>query len=343
MKSKVTMKDIAEKLNISVNAVSIALNDKAGVSEDTRSNILKAAEELGYFDNNPKYVHSYANKNICMILEKMHFKDLYFYSKIILGIEEEARKNGYDIIMNFFDKGNYIIPNCLQSKKVSGVIIVGNISDEYLLELKSYNIPTILVDHTSLLESTDSILTDNKLGAFKATKYLIDKGIKEIGFFGDLEYSLSIKERFFGYQEALKTTNISRNIRELDDYINMYSILEDLEKYIINSDTESILVKVKNIQKMPKAFICSNDSAAIQLNNVLKELGYSIPKDVSIVGFDDIALSNMVVPKLTTVRVNKELMGKKAVKRLIWRMSHRDEPIENIIMSVELIERNSVI
>ena len=181
---KITMKDIAERLDISINAVSLALNSKAGVSEETRKQVLDIAEELGYLDKSPKFVKSFANKNICVIIKKYYFEDNTFYSKIMMGIGEESRRKGYDIITCLINETEENIPSCIESKKVCGIIVIGTIEDEYLVKLKNYKIPVVLVDHTSLLESTDSILTDNKLGSFNITKLLIEKGYKDIGFSG---------------------------------------------------------------------------------------------------------------------------------------------------------------
>lgn len=337
---KITMKDIAKKLNLSINAVSLVLNNKAGVSEETRSLVLKTADDMGYFDNKPKYLNSFASKNICLVLEPRFFNDPYFYSKVILGIEEESRKNSYDLIMNFIDGKNFTAPNCLESRKASGIIALGPLDDEYLLRLKNYCLPMVLVDNSSFIEPIDSILTDNKLGAYKATKYLINKGFEKIGFFGDLSYSLSIKERYFGYSEALRDSSLYGE--NLDEMIKRYSLTTKIEEFVIKHDVEAILQKLKKIVEMPEAFVCSNDSAAIQLNNALNLLGHKVPEEVSIIGFDDISLCNMIMPKLSTIKVNKELMGRKAVQRLLWRMRHKSDPVENTIMSVELVERESV-
>lgn len=339
MSKKVTMKDIAESLKLSINAVSLVLNNKSGVSEKTRSLVLKTVNDMGYFDRKTKYLNTFASKNICLLLERRFFKDPYFYSKIIQGIEDEAKKNSITLIVNFIDPENYSIPICVQEKKTSAVIALGNIPNQYIADLKKMNLPMVLVDNTSFMENVDSIVSNNSFGTYKATKYLIDKGFKNIGFFGDLDYSISIKERYFGYNEALKDFMVAKNINE---YTGRFSITRNLEEFVIKSDVKSIIEKLSNIKEMPEAFICSNDSAAIQLSNALNTLKYKIPKDVSIIGFDDTVLCNMVMPKLTTVKVNKELMGRKAVRRLLWRINHRDEPIESIMMEVELIERDSV-
>ena len=340
---KITMKDIAERLDISINAVSLALNSKAGVSEETRKQVLDVAEELGYLDKSPKFVKSFANKNICVIIKKYYFEDNTFYSKIMMGIGEESRRKGYDIITCLINETEESIPSCIESKKVCGIIVIGTIEDEYLVKLKNYKIPVVLVDHTSLLESTDSILTDNKLGSFNITKLLIEKGYKDIGFFGDLEYSLSIKERFFGYREAIKKFLKFNNFKEAEVFIEEQSVLYDVEQNIIDKNIEGIKERINRINKIPEAFVCSNDNAAIALITSLKELGYMVPKDIAVVGFDDIVLSSLIEPKLTTVRVEKDFMGRKAVDRLLWRIENKKDPDEKTILSVEVIERDSVV
>lgn len=339
--AKVTMKEIANKLNISINAVSLALNNKIGVSEETRKQVLDMAEELGYLDKSPRFVQSYASRNICTLIKKSHFEDSTFYSKILMGINEEARKKGYDIITCMINENEQSIPSCIESKKVCGIIVVAAIEDEYLVKLKDYKLPVVLVDHTSLLESTDSILSDNKLGSFKVTKLLLDKGYKNIGFFGDLEYSLSIKERYFGYKEAIKKFVCINSEDETLEYIDNYSVLHNLEEYIINQDEKGVQKIISEMENIPEAFVCSNDNAAIIVITALRELGYSIPDDIAVVGFDDIVLSSLVIPKVTTVRVQKDYMGRKAVNRLLWRLEHKNDPNENIVMSVEVVERDS--
>jgi len=339
---KATMKDIAGKLNISINAVSLALNNKEGVSEKTRKMVLNVAEEIGYLEKSTKFIKAYASKNICVLIRKLYMEDHYFYSEIMMGIVDEARKTGHDIITCITHENDESIPSCIEYKKVCGIVVIGAIDDNYLIKLKESTVPVILVDHTSLIESTDSVLTDNKLGSFKVTKLLLDKGYKEIGFFGDLEYSLSIKERFFGYQEAVKKFITFNEENKMDDYIKRYSILDNLENHIIKQDCKEIKKRIESLKNIPEAFVCSNDNAAIVLISSLKEMGYSIPEDVAVVGFDDIVLSSFITPNITTVRVEKDLMGRKALKRLLWRIDNKSDMNENIIMSVRVVERDSV-
>ncbi|ROR21221.1 LacI family transcriptional regulator [Mobilisporobacter senegalensis] len=341
---KATMKQIADLHGISVNAVSLALNNKPGVSDEMRSKILRTAEEIGYLENKDKFVRTFSRMNLCVMMQKKYSRDMNFYGRVLYAVVEEAKRNGYDILMNFFDDNNLEVPTMISDHRVAGIVIIGKINDENISKLQTYRIPIILVDHASLTKSVDSILTDNKLGGFIITKYLIDKGFKKIGFFGDLNYSLSIKERFFGFKEALDSFELNHGIvnMTLDEYIGKYSVTEDIEEAVLSNDINKMTECIKTIDQLPEVYICSNDKAAILLLSSLQSLGYHAPNDISVVGFDNIDMCEKINPKLTTVNVNKELMGKRAVQRLIYRISHRDVVSENAVISVDLVERDSV-
>lgn len=341
MQKKVTMKDIANKLELSINAISLALNDKVGLSEETRSLILKTAQEMGYLDQTRKYEKTFSSKNLCILIKRIYFRDMHFYSKVLLGIEEEAKKNSYDVIISVLD--NDEIPNCIEKRRVSGIIVVGKIDTDYLKRVKQYQIPVILVDTTSQIEATDSVMTNNRLGAYQAVRYLIDKGFKKIGFFGDLDYTVSVRERYWGYQEGLKHLQGIQGYSMTFQYSEKYSVLSDIEQHVIDKDVDQIIERVKSVKIMPEVFFCSNDNAAIQLCNALKMLGYNIPSDISVMGFDDLDLCTMVMPKITTVCVNKELMGKRAIQLYMWRLLNQDDPAQKIMISTEIKERDSVV
>lgn len=274
-------------------------------------------------------------------MENRFFHDMQFYGRILLGLEDEAKKAGYDVLINSFENTQEI-PACVEQRKVSGIIVIGKIQDEFLVRLKNYSIPVLLLDHTSLVESTDCVLTDNKLGTFKMTQYLIEKGFRKIGFFGGMEYSPSVKERFWGYMEAVQLFLKLDNLDSVWEYVNRYSSLRGIENYVIKQDIEKLAEYFLNIPERPEVLICSNDKAAILLCKSLEKLGLRVPFDISIAGFDDIDLSKMVVPGITTVHVNKTLMGKKAMERLLQRMEHPREKAEKILLDVQLVERDSV-
>jgi LacI family transcriptional regulator len=339
-RKKITMKDIATKLNVSTNAVSLALNDRIGVSEDTRALIIKTASEIGYFDENPSYVSKNTTKNICLLIESRFFIDVPFYSRVILGIENESKKNGYDIIVSFVTTEEFEIPACIENRKVTGILIVGTIKDDYVKIITSYNIPVVMVDHASQIISTDAILTQNITGSFIATQHLINKGHRNIGFCGDIDASLSFKERWLGFYEALREFGIHQGLT-LDE-ISKYSVVGKIEQYVLQRNYSELAKIISNLKAMPSAFICSNDSTANCLYYALELLDLKVPEDVSVIGFDDTAMCTVRRPYLTTIRVNKELMGETAVKRLLWRISNVHEPFVKIGMEVSFIERESV-
>lgn len=341
MKKRVTMKEIANRLGLSINAVSLALNDRAGVSEETRRLVLNTAEEMGYLDQRSKYSEVYSNKNICILLENRFFKDMQFYGRILLGLEEAAKKEGYDLFINSFEQ-NHEIPACLEQQKVSGLIVVGKIDDVFLQRLKGYPVPVLLLDHESVETPTNCVMTNNVSGSYSLTKYLLNKGFKKIGFFGDLNYTPSIRERFWGYCEAMQQYLGLPAFEDGISYIRKYSILSDVEDAVIHQDVDKLEQLYRSLEEQPEAIVCSNDKAAILMCKVLAQCGLKVPDDISIVGFDDIELSNMVQPRITTMRVDKMLMGKKAMEWLLNSMGKPNEKVEKLVLNVELIERDSV-
>lgn len=339
----ITMKDISASLNISINAVSIALNNKPGVSDETRGKVLRAAEKMGYLEKKNRYISTFASTNLCIMMQKIYSDDMNFYGKVLYSFVEEAKREGYDTIIQFFDNNAMTIPACVQKYRVGGIAVIGKISDENIGRLKKYRLPLVLVDHASLMYAVDSILTDNKLGGFIETKYLFDHGFERIGYFGDLNYSLSIKERFFGFREALKRQSGCVPPKDIEAYIHSYSILSDIEIAVLNNDTQKIICLLKTAQKIPQAFVCSNDRAAILLLSALQTLNIKVPRDISVVGFDNIEMCEKVNPKLTTVNVDKELLGKRAVSRIRYQIEHDGAMAENTVIGVRMIERNSVL
>lgn len=341
---KITMKEIAVELGVSINTVSLVLNNKSGVGKEMRRKVLRLAEERGYLEGKKRYNLTYSKRNIGVLLKKIYFNDMHFYSKILYGIEKEANRHGYDVLVNFIDDTDEV-PNCIKRGKVCGVIILGNIKEEKLQRIKHScipELPIVFADHTSYQETYDSVMTDNRIGFFKAVDYLIENGFKKIGFFGDLEYSHSIKERYWGYMEAVRRLPQLRNINKTFEYAGKYSITAEVEQHILNKNMEAIIEEVSKMQELPEAFACSNDQAAILLSNALQTMGYCVPGDISIIGFDDMDIGTMVLPQLTTMHVAMKGMGTRALKLLLWRLENKQAPVEKILMPVELVVRNSV-
>ena len=154
-KMKVTMKDIAKKLNISINAVSIALNEKPGVSDAMRLEILKTADEMGYINEKHHYLSVFSKTNICILMQSYYANTGHFYSIVLRSIVEQARNKGYSSILNYFEDDDFEFPDCILERKVAGILVVGKISDTNLNKLKKTGICVVLVDFTSLGDTCD--------------------------------------------------------------------------------------------------------------------------------------------------------------------------------------------
>lgn len=337
---KVTMKDIAAKLNISINAVSIALNDKPGVSEEMRLMILKTADEMGYINEKRKYLSVFSKSNICVLMQSYYANTGHFYSIVLRSIVDEAKNLGYFSILSYFEDDNMSIPDCIIDRKVAGMIIVGKISDHNLMMLKKTGIPVVLVDFTSLYDTCDCVLTHNKQGGYMMTNYVLKKGYKKVGFFGDLNYSLSFQDRFIGYKQALIQHNIIKNYED-EEYIYKYSFLHSIEKYILSNQIDQI-IKILKSKELPEVLICANDSNAFAVISALHQIGFNVPNDISIVGFDDTPICEKCIPQITTIQVQKELMGKVAVDKLVDRIHRKNDIQITQLLSVKIVERESL-
>ena len=303
---KVTMKDIANKLGISINAVSIALNDKPGVSDEMRLEILKMADKMGYINQKRQYLSVYSKSNICILMQSYYADTGHFYSIVLRSIVEQAKVFGYFSILNYFEEGHFVVPECIEERKVAGILVVGKISDSNLLLLKNIGVPVVLVDFTSLCTPCDCVLTHNKQGSYMMTTHVINKGYQRIGFFGDLDYSFSFEE-----------------------------------EYVLTNQIDKI-IEILNTKKLPEVLVCANDSNAFAVITALKDMGLKVPKDISVVGFDDTPLCVKSVPQITTVQVQKELMGEVAVSNLIDRIHRKDNIPMTQLLSVKIVERTSL-
>ena len=337
---KITMKDIAKRLNVSINAVSIALNDKPGVSDEMRLQILRTADEMGYINQKKQYLSIFSKSNICVLMQSYYANTGHFYSIVLCSIVEQAKNFGYFSILNYFEDNDFHMPECIVDRKVAGVLVVGKISDSHLKALKKVGIPVVLVDFTSLGDPCDCVLTHNRQGGYMLTDYVVLKGYKTIGFFGDLDYSFSFQDRFMGYKQALIQNQIVSS-EEVDSYIEEHSFLHNIEKYILANEITEI-VKILKSKKLPEVLICANDSNAFAVISALKDMGLKIPEDIGVTGFDDTPLCEKANPQITTVQVQKELMGQVAVSNLMDRIHRKENTPMTQLSSVKIVERASL-
>ncbi|MCY6369030.1 LacI family DNA-binding transcriptional regulator [Clostridium ganghwense] len=306
--NKVTMKDIANLAGVSKATVSMVLNNKnISVSESTRNKILKIAEELNYIPNGvARSLSTKKSQTIGIILPDIINP---FFSEIARAIEDTANKLDYNVIFCNTDSNSkkeekYI--KLLISKLVDGVIFITGGGENKSLEiLKSNNVPFVLVDRDiDNKEKYCGVYCLNEEGVKEAVEYLLKKKKKKIVFVtGKKELRIS-KQRVKGYKSIMVKNNI-------------YD-----EKLIFEGDftieggmkvTEEIIQANKDVE----AIFYSNDIMAFGGIKVLIRKGYRIPEDISIIGFDNINISNFIEPELTTVAQPIYDMGKQSCEALI--------------------------
>lgn len=180
MSNTVTMKDIAQKLNVSINAVSIALNDKEGVSTELRMQILEAATEMNYPFKKLNVKDTLKNKTLVIMIEDKKRDDLHYYLDLLKYIIEEAHIFGYRIFTEFYNFKNFVTPKCISEYHVAGIIVLGKISDEIIYALRLYNQKIICVNHSIPYFNVDTIITNNFLGGYVSCEYLIKKGYRNM-------------------------------------------------------------------------------------------------------------------------------------------------------------------
>lgn len=335
---KFKAKDIAKKLSISPSAVSIVLNNKPGVSEETRKKVLKTIEQMGYnatLLTKSAFNHKY---NMRFIIYKKHgyvVSDTPFFSALMEGIDREARSRGYNLILTYIDENKddlTKIINIIKETHPDGIMLLATeMTSENLKPFKELNIPLLLLDSYFENESLDTVIINNIQGAYKATCYLAESGHTDIGYLHSSVWINNFDQRMVGFKKAIKNKGL--RLRE-----NFIFRLEST----IDGSYRDMLKILNQKSELPTAMFADNDIIAFGAIKAMKEVGLRIPQDISIVGFDDMPFCELIDPPLTTVMVYKQRMGMIAVKRLVERIEESPPETIRIEVNTTLIERNSV-
>lgn len=320
---KVSMQTIAKKMGVSTVTVHKALNNQHGVSEKTRNEILKLAYDMGYKlpDKLQPLCFIYlTHKNFIMS------PDEQFYTEIYHKLNMECLKAGASLELIVHDTPATTLGTLKainSDKGISGIFVSGQLSPEMYESLQKLNMPIVCIDFYSSDYPFDYIYVDNYYASYSVTKYLIKKGHRRIGFIGDISFSNSIADRYFGYRRAL----------------NKYKIPHD-ESLHINLNIEHVPFEL-DPDNMPTAFVCHCDRAARYLYEKLDELGYEVPRDVSVIGFDNTDLCENLTPRLTSFGIEKITYASTALGAMLARVEKKDE-LNYIKLNLQLYERDSV-
>lgn len=323
----VKIRDIAEKSGYSISTVSKALNGRGRISEKVREEILNLAKEMGYTPN--FHARNMASKSKIMTIGLI-VPDIKnpFFSALTRGVERYLDSSYLLILMDSFrnlQRENRLIA-AARFYGVKGLIIGNSRVDSDLVKEVCRYLPVVIFDKETECENVSSIVLDNFYGAYTATKHLIDGGYKRIVHLGGTSELYVSLERKRGYESAMKEAGLEPIALEVgytfdDGYNGVLRLLESKIEF--------------------DGLFCMNDLVALGAMRALKELGYKIPDDVGIVGFDDDEqLCEIVSPSLTSVRQPVEMMGETAGK-LIVELIKKNSSTRKVVFSPMLVIRES--
>ena len=328
--ARVTIADIAREADVSMMTVSRAINNKEGLSEETRARILQIVNRLGYRPNT--IARGLVTKRTATLGLVVPDNANPFFSELARGVEHTAYTEGYNVFLcnTEEDKDRELtVLQSLSEKLVDGVIVCSSrLPDDALEDALSFYDAKILINRFLQNQSSACLCIDDINGGRMAVNHLIDSGHKAIGFIAGPTNSFSGQQRFKGYKSALENTRIPYNPDWVKHCLPMVKAGF--------AATRELLSQNKEIT----ALFCYNDLVAVGALKACAELGHKVPDDIAIVGFDDIMLASLVTPSLTTCRVPRYEMGVQAAKMLLEQVN--GQMIRNNELSEpELIIRSS--
>ena len=354
---KYTIKELASELNLSRNTVAKVLNGKGGVSPKTEKLVLdkirsinqaeepaQPCENLSAKTDNVPSVPGFAPaRGNILFLTCTSFNHSDFWIVVMKGIEKVLKAHNYNMVIGIMDNQDIEklrFPSVIAHPDTRGIILV-ELCDVRICEaVLSYQLPTVTLDmpreYEAFLGRMDIITMENKKHIREIVSALIKKGCSRFAFAGDLtskNVGRGFQERYDAVCETLEDHHLS--------LLSESCFLRETDQLFLNS--AYLTEKVKKLREIPEVYICGNDWTALQLAAALQLLGYRIPEDISIVGFDNINEAAHAVPPLTTIHTNKEYMGIAAANCLLNRIVNPDIPYQYCQYMTKLVLRSSTI
>src|SRR5690625_409786 len=342
-RKRITMQMIADASGYSKYVVSKTLSGKDGGSDAARQKVLAVSKQLGYFKDSQVNINSLKVDDarqmdgegfVLLVMPNHRYQnaDSIYWGKVFDGIVDSLERENIGVIV-LSSQNN--LSGHVRTNRLLGVITVGLVSSDMLLELNKHNVPIVMVDHEETMIQADTIFMDNRGGVNKLTNHLIGMGHKSLLFIGNNLWSLSFYDRWLGFKMALETNNLY--VSDKNYLINIDYNAGDVEDQI-----QTHIDQLEKHKSLPTAFVCANDNIAEHVMTILIERGYRIPEDCSVTGFDNLETSAQLIPPLTSIHVLKEAIGQRAVNMLFWRLENLEFPPEKVHVYCDMIIRGSV-
>lgn len=331
----VSLKDIALRCSVSIATVSKAMNGHSDISDSTRVMIQKTAKEMGYFPNSSaralKTKRTY-NIGVLFMDEAQSGLTHEYFASVLESLKEEAGRFGYDITFINKNMGNQNMSYYEHSRYrgVDGVVIACvDFNDADITELINSEIPVVTIDHT--FDNRTAIISDNIKGMDELVRYVVQMGHTRIAYIHGADSSVT-RNRIGSFYKTLEELGVTVN-----DAFLKSGVYHDPE-------TTAILTRQLLDEKVrPTCIIYPDDFSCIGGINVIKEYGLKIPDDISIVGYDGIHVSQVLEPKLTTLKQDTYQLGKSAANKLIALIEHpKAAVIERVVIEGRILIGNSV-
>lgn len=322
-----SIKDVSKQAGVSVATVSRVLNNKGYVSGDTRKKVEQAIKELNYKPNEvARSLFKKQSKTIGLLVPTIMNP---FFPELARAVEDVARQFGFTVILCNTDddsekEQHYL--DVLMQKYVDGMIISSNSLQEK--QIKQLSIPVVCVDR-EVSKRIPTVIVNNKKGAMMATRFLIEQGRKRIGHIKGPNHILNAQERFAGYLDVVEDSSWFDQSYVVDGDYNMES---------------SFAATKKLLQQHPDidGIFAANDTMAIGAIKAITELGYHIPKDISVIGFDGIILGHTIIPELSTIAQPIYELGEQAATMLVQLIEGQSSVEETYrVLDLQLVERQT--
>lgn len=326
---KATIKDVAREAGVALSTVSNAMNGSSLVTEETREKVMEAAKKLNYVPNmNGRFLKSGRSRQLCFITSSISGE--YFY-RLTDSMNAECEKNGYCLNIVVTRDKNTMMNNVLGGRFDGFFLFEGErIAAEELERLEKEHIIAIMLDRKYVKKTIGSVVFDSYQAGYEITKHLINLGHKRIGFLDSASDIYDCSERKRGYQKALEEHGIALLEKDIlqgffDENISYSAVIAQAHLYH---------------RDLPTAYVAGNDKSAIGCVKALQSLGFRVPEDISVAGFDDIELSRYFTPSLTTVRNPIEEQGRAAVDLMVEILDKKAEGRSRELKG-SLVPRNS--
>lgn len=339
---KIKMKDIAQLAGVSRSAVSLALNGKKGVSKKTREKIFRVIQENNYKPlrkKNGGKNHKLSNVRFIIInkankhgLVTDNFRALPFFNDLLNKILKNINNFGGKVQIESLDGDNLSkeLSNIKSSDKIYPAVILGtDLTSEEVLEIDSAIPKAVFIDTYYPGISADFVTMDNYQGAYLAAKTILAKGYKRIGYIASEKVMSNFQERRRGFYAALKEMEVELDAKDFY-VVSPTRMLPSMDNPLLS------------INDLPQAVFCENDYMAIRLIKELNQQKINVPKDIGVIGFDDIYEGKIITPELTTIHVPIEQIADQALHQLQSKVALDDWEPQKCLVSTRLIERSSL-